>query len=357
MNIAINTIPLQTAHKYRGIGYYTKFLIDSLKKHTDLEIMEFTNLSQVRNCGIIHYPWFDLFFQSLPVRRNLPTVVTIHDVIPLIFPDFYPKGIRGKFNFFLQKIALRSCRNIITDSAASKKDIEKYLKVPANKITVIPLASADEFKIIRTDTMLYIKKKFRLPDRFLLYVGDANRAKNIPFLIKGFRELLKINGQEDLKLVLAGGVFLKNVENIDHPELKGIKDVNRLIKEYRLEEKIIKPGYIGNKDLAVFYNLATIYIQPSLYEGFGLPVVEAFSCGTPVACSDRGSLPETGGNAAVYFDPQNLWQFVTIIKELLEDVSLRDKLSRLGLLQASKFTWKKTALATKKVYLNSLNND
>lgn len=357
MKVAINTIPLRTAHKYRGIGYYTKFLVDSLKNYSDLEVLEFSKLSDIGYCDVIHYPWFDLFFHTFPFRKPFPTVVTIHDVIPLIFPNFYPKGVKGEINFFLQKISLRGCKNIITDSSVSKKDIVKFLKIPETKITVIPLAPADNFKVFKKDTsVLYIKKKYHLPDRFLLYVGDANPVKNLPFLIEGFHEILKKKEMNDLKLVLVGGIFLKNVENIDHPELKGIKDVNRLIKQFGLEEKIIKPGFLEDEELAVFYNLATLYIQPSLYEGFGLPILEAFSCGTPVVSSNRGSLPEVGGNAAVYFDPQNLKQMVEISRELIEDPSLQSKLSKLGLERVSKFSWKETAEQTKSIYLKSVSN-
>lgn len=355
MKVAINNLPLKTAHKHRGIGYYTSYLLEALKQDSSLEVQEFADLSEVSDADIVHYPFFDLFFHTLPIRRKFPTVVTIHDVIPLIFPDHYPKGLKGKINLVLQKIALSTCKHIITDSETSKKDITKYLKITDKKITVIPLAADPQFRVLNNDTqLLHIKRQYHLPDQFLLYVGDANWVKNLPFLIESFRQLIGSREFANVKLVLVGGVFLKNVENIDHPELKSLKLMNRLIKKYGLEENVIRPGQISIEELVAFYNLATIYVQPSIYEGFGLPVLQALACGTPVVSSNRGSLSEIAGQSAVYFDPEDLKQFTSIIKELVENTSIRHKLSRLGIKQAAKFSWEKTAEETKLVYLKTI---
>lgn len=356
MKVAINSRPLKSAHKYRGIGYYTKHLIEALKQDHLLKLQEFVSLSEVSAADIVHYPWFDLFFHTLPIKKRFPTIVTIHDVIPLIFSRNYPVGFKGKMNFMLQKIALSNCRHIITDSIASKVDIVRFLKFKERKITVIPLAADERFKLLRSSTkLLYIKRQYHLSDRFLLYVGDANWVKNLPFLIESFKQLIQSPGFEDVKLVLIGGVFLKDVENIDHPELKSLKLTNKLIKQYGLETRIIRPGQIKEDELVAFYNLATVYVQPSLYEGFGLPILQAFACGTPVISSDRGSLPEIGGRAAIYFDPTNLKQFISVAQEILENKSFQDKLSKLGLGQAARFSWRKVAEETKSVYLKVIN--
>ncbi|MDP3974393.1 MAG: glycosyltransferase family 1 protein [bacterium] len=358
MKIAINNLPLKGVHKTRGIGYYTSHLIEILKKDQSIEIQEFTNLSEIKNADVLHYPFFDLFFHTLPIRRQFPTVVTIHDVIPLIFPENYPVGLKGRINFILQKIALRNCKYIITDSNISKVDIIKLLKVEENKVIVVPLAADPNFRVLNNDTkLLRTKRQYQLSDRFLLYVGDANWTKNIPFLIEGFRLLINSPGFEDIKLVLVGGVFLKNVENIEHPELESLRLVNKLIKQYNLETSVIRPGQIDDDLLISFYNLATIYIQPSLYEGFGLPILEALASGTPVVSSNKGSLPEIGGDSAVYFDPTNQNQFIHILKDLLRDKSLQHKLSELGLKQAAKFSWDKVAEETKSIYLKALKNE
>ncbi len=357
MKIAINIYPLKSAHKDRGIGFYTSNLVENLKKDSRIDLQEFINISEVKDADIVHYPWFDFFFHSLPIRSKFKIVVTIHDVIPLLFPEYYPIGFRGKYNLILQKLALRGCSHIITDSYASKKDISKYLKVPENKISVVYLAANERFKPQNDTDLIRIKRKYNLPDRFLLYVGDANWVKNLPFLITSFSKFSKIEGFKDTRLVLVGGVFLKKVENIDHPELKSLKEVNRLIKDLNLEEKVIRTGDINIDDLVCFYNLASVYIQPSIYEGFGLPLLEAFSSGTPVISSNRGSLPEIGGDAAVYFDPEKENQFISVLVDVLQNKSLQQKLSNLGLKRAEKFSWKKVADDTKQIYSKLIQNE
>lgn len=353
MKVAINILPLKSAHKDRGIGYYTRNLIDALKKSAVL-VLEFTDINQVKGVDLVHYPWFDLFFHTLPIKKSLPTVVTVHDVIPLIFKKHYPVGIRGRVNFLLQKLALKSCKQILTDSETSKADIIKFLKVQNEKVTAVSLGANKDFQLLNDTKLLYIKRKYNLPDRFLLYVGDANWVKNLPFLIEGFNEISKFADFRGFKLVLVGGVFLKRVEGINHPELESLKMVNRLIDSLYLDDKVIRPGNLATEELVGFYNLATIYVQPSFYEGFGLPILEAFSCGTPVVCSNRGSLPEVGGNAPVYFDPTNIRQFIAEALDILQNKSLQTKLSDMGLKRAKDFSWEKFAQQTKEVYLKCL---
>lgn len=357
MKIAINVLPLQTAHKDRGIGYYTKNLTLFLKRDPKITVQEFIDIKEVKETDLVHYPWFDLFFHTLPIRKNFPTVVTIHDVIPLKFPQHYPIGIKGKVNFMLQKIALKNCGHILTDSKQSKEDIANYLKIKEEKITPVFLAAAPDFRVISDTELLRIKRKRKLPDEFILYVGDANWVKNLPFLIEGFSRIIKQPSFSSVKLVLIGGVFLKKVENINHPELKSLKIVNRMIIMNGLEDKVIRPGNIEVEELVGFYNLASVYIQPSHYEGFGLPVLEALSCGTPVLCSDKGSLPEIGGDAVVYFDPSNLRQFLSVLSDILENKPLQSKLSKLGLKRAARFSWENLAEETKLVYQNILGNE
>lgn len=357
MKIAINVLPLKSKHKDRGIGLYTSNLISNLRKHTELEVQEFLNISEVLNADIVHYPWFDFFFPTLKLKKTIKTVVTIHDVIPLLFPESHLIGIKGRFNFFRQKYSLNKCNQIITDSFVSKNDISKTLKISSEKISVVYLAANNNF-ITQSDTrLLYIKRKYKLSERFLLYVGDANWVKNLPFLINGFNQLIQDPEFKDVKLILVGGVFLKNVENFDHPELQSLKKVNRLINEFNLINNVIRPGDLNLEELVAFYNLATIYVQPSLYEGFGFPLIEAFACGAPVVSSEKGSLKEIGGDAAIYFDPNNLLQFITILKEVLENKSLRERLSKAGFKQANKFSWEKVAEDTRDVYLKVLKND
>lgn len=355
MKVAINILPLKSAHKDRGIGNYTFNLLQALKKESSITIQEFIHPSEIKDVDIIHYPWFDFFFHTLPTRKKAPTVVTIHDIIPLKYKENYPVGIRGKINFYLQKIALSNCKAIITDSLASKKDIVELLKIDPEKVINIPLAADSDFRLLPQSKLIHTKRKYNLVERFLLYVGDANWIKNLPFLIQSFKNLINNPNLKDLKLVLVGNVFLKKVDKINHPELKSLKEVNFLIKKYQLEDKIMRVGKIEIEELVCFYNLADIYTQPSFYEGFGLPLLEALSCGAPVISSNGGSLPEVGGEAAIYFDPYNNKQFESLVTDLLNNKSLQDKLSKLGLKQAEKFSWKNVAKQTLKVYYEVKN--
>lgn len=350
MRVGINVSPLYSASSLRGIGYYTKNLLSYLKNETNIEVQEFDKLSEIKDTQLIHYPWFDFYFHTLPIIRKYPTVVTIHDVIPLVFPKQYPPGFKGEVNFFLQKLALSSCKFIITDSLVSKRDIIKYLRIEENKVVAIPLAVDSKYKILKDADLLKVKRKYNLPEQFLMYAGDANWNKNLPFLIEGFKQLIKIPEFNEAKLLLAGGVFLKNVEDIEHPELQSLKIFNKKIKEYQLENKVIRPGNVSDDELIAFYNLTTAYVQPSIYEGFGLPILQAFACGAPVVSSNSGSLSEVGGNAALYFNPANLNQFISILIELLQDRSLQHKLSKLGFEQAGKFSWERTIKKTVEVY-------
>lgn len=355
MKIGINTLPLHNAHKDRGIGYYTRGLLVALKKLSAVEIQEFTQSSQLRDVDVIHYPWFDFFFHTLPNKINIPTVVTIHDVIPLKFTDHYPVGLRGKINFYLQKRALKKCNAVITDADISKRDITQFLGIKPEEITTIPLAVDKDFRKIRQSQLIDTQKKFKLTDKFLLYVGDVNWVKNLPFLIEGFNNVIKYPNLQDLKLVLIGGAFLENSANNTHPELQSLNLVNSLIKKFDLDKKILRLGNIDKKELIDIYNLATIYVQPSFYEGFGLPILEAMSCGLPVISSNKGSLPEVGGEAATFFDPNNMRQFESKVVELLNSYSLRLEKSKLGITHAEKFSWQKVAERTYEVYANITN--
>lgn len=353
MKVAFNVTPLSTASKTRGIGSYTKNLLENLKKK--IKIIEFTDIKTVGEVDLVHYPWFDLFFNTLKLDRRFPTVVTIHDVTPLVFAKNYPVGVRGKVNLFFQKKSLKSCSAIITDSNASKNGIIKYLGVNEDKIKVIPLASDKKFKILTQIEKEAIKNKLKLPDKYLLYVGDVNFVKNLPYLIKEFNKLIRRKNFQEYKLILVGGAFLRKVNNF-HPELKSAIEVNQLIKDYKLAGKIIKPGQISDDDLVGVYNLATVYIQSSLYEGFGLPILEAMNCGTPVLSSLAGSLPEVGSNAVIYFNPLKADDLLSNLVNLLSNKDLQRGLSNLGIKRSRLFSWNKTANQTIKVY-EAINKD
>ena len=347
MRVAIDVSPLKTGHKFRGIGFYTERLVEALKKfdkENEYILTSHQSLVTSHQFDLIHYPYFDLFFLTLPIKKHAPVAVTIHDVIPLVFPEHYPKGLKGWCKLQRQKLSLKNVRVVITDSQNSKKDIVKYLGFSKDKIFVVPLAPGDEFKPLAISHQLLVKtrRKYSLPERFILYVGDVNWNKNIPGLIKAFKTIERLNN-EAIKLVLVS----KALEDKNLPETKTIL---RLIKELGLNNRIKILGFVPTKDLVAIYNLAAVYCQPSFYEGFGLPVLEAMACGTPIVCSKTSSLLEVAGDAAIFVDPKDIKSISQGIKHVIENEEVKETFRKKSISRANQFSWKKTAEKTIGVY-------
>lgn len=342
MKVAIDVSPLKTGHKFRGIGSYTENLIEGLKeiknKDFDFTLIEDKNIPL--NTGLVHYPYFDFFFLTLPIKKEKPTVVTIHDTIPLVFPEHYPAGYKGTLKLQIQKLSLKNVKAIITDSENSKKDIFNYLNYPQEKIYVVPLAPGKEFKKINDkDLLAKTKKKYQLPDNFVLYVGDVNYNKNISGLIKAFASIKDKN----LKLALVGKAFMdKNV--------KETQEIFKLVKSLDLEKNIIFLGWVDSEELVAIYNQATVYCQPSFYEGFGLPVLEAMACGCPVVVADNSSLKEICGPAAIMVNADTINSIATGIVSIVNNKAKHDEFAKKGLEWVKQFSWEKTAQKTCEVY-------
>ena len=344
MKVAIDTSPLKSGHQYRGIGVYTQNLVEAFKKEriSNFHLQLIDDKKIPDDCDLIHYPFFDLFFLTLPLKKEKPAVVTIHDTIPLIFPEHYPPGVKGNVKFQIQKFSLKNVKAVITDSENSKKDIFKYLNYPKERIFVVPLAQGKEFKLIKEKSLLdRIQKKYQLPEEFLLYVGDVNYNKNVLGLIKAFAEFKK--DHKSFKLVLVGKAF-------QDKNLKETKEINQLINLMDLNKNIIRLGWISQEDLVGIYNLATVYCQPSFYEGFGLPVLEAMACGTPVVTSEASSLPEICGEATLMVDSYDIQSLCEGLKSIVDNPSTALMLKQKGLKQSEKFSWSKTALKTYEIY-------
>ncbi len=339
MKIAIDVSPLTSGHKVRGVGFYTKNLIEALGnkvKAVDFQTEDLTKYD------IIHYSYFDLFFHTLPIRKPAKTVVTIHDVIPLVYPIHYPPGIRGKLNFYLQRLSLQSVSEIITDTETSKKDICRFLSVQPDKVHVVYLAPREIFKKVEVKKQVFVKEKYNLPDRFVLYVGDVNYNKNIPTLLSACK-LAK------MPLVICGKQA-KEIDgrNLNHPELTHLKNVDF--------DKVLRLGFVPDEDLVAICNLATLYCQPSFYEGFGLPVLEAFASGTPVVAAKTQALVEVAGGSALFADPKSSKDMADKITKIENDKSLRKSLISAGYERIKAFSWEKTARQTLDVYKKVYEN-
>jgi glycosyltransferase involved in cell wall biosynthesis len=340
MKVAIDVSPLESEHKVRGVGFYLEHLKNSLVKYFPKNnYIFFTRGDKLQSdVGLVHFPYFEPFFLALPIYRQYKSVVTVHDLTPIVFPDAFPSGIKGKIKWQMQKYALRQADAIITDSKSSKDDILKLVGAKENKVNVVYLAAGEEFKKLSKKTN--IKRKYKLPEKFVLYVGDVTWNKNLPRIIDAVKEI-------KVPLVMVGKSLVSEDYDRNNP---WNKDLNR-INELALDDKnIIRLGFVSSDDLVKIYNAATVFVMPSLYEGFGLPILEAMSCGCPVVTSKEGSLPEVAKDAALYVDAYNIDSIAKGIKKVFNSSSLQKELSEKGLKNASKFSWRKTAEETLEVY-------
>jgi glycosyltransferase involved in cell wall biosynthesis len=322
----------------RGVGFYADNLAKALKKFPDITLTD-------KDPDIIHYPFFDLFYHTLPLKKDKPTIVTIHDLTPLVLSNRYPKGLRGTANLILQWLATQSVSAILTDSECSQKDLTKIFRIPEEKITVVPLAVDPLYKKeVPAARLEEIRKKYHLPKKFILNVpGGPNPNKNLP-------NLAEVTDRIGIPLVIVGKGMLQEVKEPVHPELI---DVVRL----KIYKHLILPGFVPTEDLNAFYRLATLYVQPSLYEGFGLPLLEAMTAGCLVASSKASSLPEIYHDGAIAFYPKKLSSMEKAIRKAL---SLSPKARQHQIDQAkirsADFTWAKTAKATAAVYQKVYQN-
>ncbi|HSW98162.1 MAG TPA: glycosyltransferase family 1 protein [Candidatus Saccharimonadales bacterium] len=344
MKIAFDISPLvsDSQHTVRGAGFYISNLRKSLEKYfpdNDYTFFDATG-SLPADSDILHIPYFEPFFLSLPFVKQYTTVVTIHDLIPIIFKDTFPSGIRGILKWSLQKFLLSFVDGIITDSTCSKKDINRLTHIPLSKIHVVYLAADESFRKLSSQSVQYLRKKYSLPQNFVLYVGDITGNKNIPRLIEAIEQI-------GLPLVLVGKAITENDFDKKNPWNKDRMIVQEKIADSR---NIHALGFIPTQDLVGLYNIATVFVMPSLYEGFGLPVLEAMACGCPVITTQEGSLAEIAGEAAYYVNPYDTNDIAKGIDEVFKNSQLRKKLSIQGQERVKEFSWRKTAGNTIEVY-------
>jgi glycosyltransferase involved in cell wall biosynthesis len=346
MKIAIDVSPLQTGHKVRGVGFYLENLKSALLKYfPDNNYVFFQRGEKLTNdIQIIHFPYFEPFFLALPIYKKFKTVVTVHDLTPIVFPKAFPRGIKGELKWQMQKFALKRADAILTDSKSSKKDIQRYVGVRENKIHVVYLAAGEQFTKLKTEN-LKLKTKYGLPDEFVLYVGDVTWNKNLPRLIEAVKKLR-------IPLVMVGKSLISEEYDRNNPWNKDLNKINELARN---DKNIIRLGFLEKDELVQIYNLATVFVMPSLYEGFGLPILEAMACGCPVVTSKEGSIPEVAGEAALYVDAYDVESIASGIRRVFVDEKLQKELVKKGSRNVKGFSWEKTAEKTLDVYKGTLN--
>jgi len=348
---------------YSGMGKYAFKIYELLKDRFDLEFLLLDYKDRVvknQDKNIIHkdkkVPVIDNKpFFWLRIRNKIPdyklyhfanqnlsfliaksnSIVTCHDLAPLITPDRSEEKIWRRLLYN----GLKKAKIILADSNATKKDLIDIYKIDEKKVKTVYLGVEHHiFKPVE-DKFIY-RKKFQIKEgsKIILNVGTEKYRKNIPGLIYAFARLSTEN--KDVILVRVG---------------KQSKSVRRLIQKLDIVEKVRYFENISENELPFFYNMADIFVMPSFYEGFGLPALEAMSCGIPVIVSNMSSLPEIVGDAGMQINPYSVKEIYERMKQLLNDTNLQKEFKEKGLEQAKKFTWQKTANEIADIYKTLLN--
>lgn len=353
MRIGFDITPLSAP--LSGIGTYTTNLLDQLSHDPSNDVL----LLSHRRMGwpVGSPPNKTLWMQTLlpwelarrqpdvchftnsvaPLWAPCPTVITIHDMTLWLFPECHPRRRLLAMKPIIPLAARRAAR-IIAVSESTKRDIVRILGVPAEKVDVIYEAAAPSYRVVSQGPELdSIRLTHRLPDRFILHVGTVEPRKNLIRLIEAFGRLWKA-GMRSHQLVLVGQMGWKNEDLLSALEQLEIRDAVRFL------------DYVPTESLIGIYNLADVLVLPSLYEGFGLAMLEAMACGTPVLTSNRGSLSEIAGDAAEFIEPTEIDSIADGLKQLLAKGDRREELRKRGLLRAAHFNWETTADQTLRVY-------
>ena len=287
-----------------------------------------------RSAALYHSPYY-----LMPYRPGLPTVLTCYDLIPLHFPAYVSPRARLLFRTTMG-LALRTAREVVAISEASRRDLLASFPVAPDRVTTTPLAPAPHFQPQSEAAIGALRGRYGLPADFLLYLGINKPHKNLVTLLHAYARLPGTAAP----LVIAGAWDER------YPETK------TTVQVLGLGERVRFLGPVPEPDLPALYAAALAFVFPSRYEGFGLPVLEAMACGTPVACSNVSSLPEVAGDAALFFDPDDVPAIAQTIQRLLDEKALRADLRGRGLAQAARFTWERTAAATLAVYRKLLHS-
>jgi len=278
---------------------------------------------------IFHSPDF-----VLPPVRRAKTLVTVHDLSFIRYPQCADAGLRAYLNRVVPRSVHRADR-VLADSQSTQEDLMELLGVERAKIEVVYPGVEERFHPIEDQALLgEVRKRYRLPPRFILGLGTLQPRKNFTRLIEAFADLRFA----DLRLVIVGG--------------KGwlYEEIFAAVERLGLEEKVVFPGFVADGDLPALYNLADLFVFPSLYEGFGIPPLEAMACGTPVITSDASSLPEVVGEAGLMVEATDVEALAQAMKQVLEDDVLREDMITKGMKQPRNFTWEKAAAKLLSLY-------
>jgi len=295
----------------------------------------------------IHVPWVllrerpDVFHAPhyvLPPATLCRSLVTIHDCIHLMFPQYLPNRVAYAYARASMWSAARRAHRILTVSEASKRDILHFFNVRPDKIVVVYNAIDERFRVAPSDeAVARVRERYQLDHGFVLYAGNIKPHKNLVRLIEAF-DGLRRRGFDDLTLLIIGD------------EISRLPSLRRAVHSHKLHKHVRFLGFLPGDTLAILYRLAAVFVFPSLYEGFGLPPLEAMASGTPVVTSNVSSLPEVTGGAAVLVDPYDVESIVDGIARVLSNPKLSEELRAKGIARAREFSWERSVARTREIY-------
>lgn len=320
----------------------SKVILTSKKHNLFFENYYYPSILQEYNINLHHIPQNGM---GLSNTYNTPSIVTIHDLIPYIMPETVGKGYLERFLTDMPFI-IKNCHGILTVSNYSKKDILRFFpNCPEDKIYVTPLASNTLYKPLPKDNCKdYLNKKYKITTPFILYLGGFSKRKNVYELILSFKNILS-SLNKNYSLVICGS--LKD---------EGLR-LKEITKELLIDDKVIFTDFVVDYDLPYFHNASDLFVYPSSYEGFGLPILEAMSCQTPVITSNTSSIPEVANNSAILIDPFDKSALSEAMLRVLNSPSLLAEYGEKGYKNSLKFTWSNTAKLTLSAYIDILREN
>jgi glycosyltransferase involved in cell wall biosynthesis len=284
------------------------------------------------SASLYHSPYY-----LMPYRPGVPTVFTCHDLIPLIFPQYYT-ALQRMIYRLTHWLALRIARVTIAVSQSTQNDLQRFFQLDPDRVVVVPEGVDAHFQPPSRAEIDRVRQQHALPARYVLYFGSNKPHKNVPRLVQAFAHSRLGDWRSGIGLVIAGHWDERYPAAKQAAERLSLQDAVKFI------------GPVKDADLPALYGGAELFVFPSEYEGFGLPVLEAMACGTPVVCGNRSSLPEIAGDAALLCDPQDVVSLARTIAQGLADRDGRAELQQRGLARAAQFSWEQTAQRTLAVY-------
>lgn len=345
---------IKTSHKlYDNVDFnevpYVECKINRFNSHKHIQIIYnqffYPRIAQkyIKNdSDIVHIFSQEDTYLLNSLKIDSPKIATCLDTIGLILEEH--DAIEKLFKRYSIN-SMKKADKIITISNYTKYDLINETGISSDKIETIYLGVDEQFRVLPQEEVENIKKKYNLPEKFILYVGSEQSRKNFPMLIKAFKKLLKDFNLQNIKLVKVGRPQISTSQR---------QKTFNLIYQLNLQKDIIFIDYVSEEDLTSIYNAASLFVFPSLYEGFGLPPLEAMACGTPVITSNVTSIPEVVGDGGILIDPYDIKNLANAMYEMLTNNGLSDEMIKKGLNRAKIFRWEKTANETLKVYNNVL---